>query len=98
MDIKVDRGTSEANTYNEQYAQGQLKKYFESYPFITSAKVYFRGDKHPTKKVKVQVRLKGKDIFAEGEGKYHDIALDAAMDKLKSQVEKYKSKHYKRAS
>ncbi len=98
MDIKVDRGTLEANSYNEQYAQEQLKKYFETYPFITSAKVFFRGDKHPTKKVKINVRLKGKDVFAEGEGLFHDAALDQAVQKLKTQMEKYKSKHYKRAS
>jgi len=98
MDIKVDRGTTETNTYNEQYAQKQLQKYFDSYPFITSAKVYFRGDKHPTKKVKIQMRLKGKDVYAEGEGQYHDVALDAAIHKLKGQMERYKSKHYKRAS
>ena len=97
MDIKVDRGSSEANTYNEQYAQDQLKKYFESYPFINSAKVFFRGDKHPTKKVKVHVRLKGKDIFAEGEGPFHDKAFDVALEKLRIQMEKYKSKHYRSA-
>ena len=98
MDIKVDRGSSQANTYNEEYAQKLLGKYFSSYPFIKSAKVFFRGDKHPTKKVKVHLRLKGKDIFAEGEAKHHDAALDAAIEKLKPQMEKYKSKHYRRAS
>ena len=87
-----------ASTYNEQYAQDQLKKYFESYPFINSAKVYFRGDKHPTKKVKINLRLKGKDVFAEGEGAHHDSAFDDAIQKLRSQMAKYKSKRYKRAS
>lgn len=98
MDIKVDRGSAQANTYNEEYAQNSLRKYFASYPFINSAKIFFRGDKHPTKKVKIQLRLKGKDVFAEGEGKHHDAALDVAVEKLKTQMEKYKSKHYKRAS
>ena len=98
MDIKVERDMTGGTSYNEQYAREQLKKYFESYPFITSANVYFRGDKHPTKKVKIQLRLKGKDIFAEGVGQYHDLALDEAVQKLKGQMEKYKSKHYKRAS
>lgn len=98
MDIKVERDMTAGTTYNEQYAHEQLQKYFESYPFITSAKVFFRGDKHPSKKVKIHMRLKGKDVFAEGVGKYHDQALDAAIHKLKGQMEKYKSKHYKRAS
>ncbi len=97
MDIKVERNMTEGTTYNEQYAQDLLGKYFDSYPFVTSAKIFFRGDKHPTKKVKVQLRLKGKDVFAEASGKYHDIALENAVQKLRPQVERYKSKHYKRA-
>ena len=97
MDIKVERDMAEGTTYNEQHAQELLAKYFDTYPFVSSAKIYFRGDKHPTKKVKVQLRLKGKDVFAEAEGKYHDIALENAVQKLRPQVEKYKSKHYKRA-
>ena len=98
MDIRIDRGTTEVSNYNQDYAIGLLKKYFSSYSFITSAKIFFRGDKHPTKKVKVQLRLKGKDIFAEAEGKYHDAALDNAIQKLLPQMEKYKAKHYRSAS
>ena len=98
MDIRIDRGSEVLSSYNEQYAYSLLKKYFSSYPFITSARVFFRGDKHPTKKVKVQLRLKGKDVFAEAEGKHHDAALDNVLHKLKAQMEKYKSKRYKKAS
>jgi len=96
MDIKIDRGTAMAHTYNEQYAMDLLDKYFSIYPFVTSAKIFFRGDKHPTKKVKIQLRLKGKDIFAKAEGKYHDSALENAIQKLRKQIEKYKSQHYAR--
>lgn len=96
MDIKIDRGTALAYTYNEQYAIDLLNKYFSSYPFVNSAKIFFRGDKHPTKKVKIQLRLKGKDLFAKAEGTFHDTALENAVQKLKSQIEKYKSQHYKR--
>ncbi len=99
MDIKIDRASgTESNNYNEQYASQQLQKYFSSYPFITSAKVFFRGDKHPSQKVKIHLRLKGKDVYAEGVGVGHDIAFDNAMNKIKPQIEKYKTKHYKRAS
>lgn len=98
MDIKVERGELGGVNYYERYAKEQLDKYFSSYPFIESAKVFFRGDKHPTKKVKLHVKLKGKDVFAEAEGDRHDIALDNAVEKLRSQMEKYKSKRYKNAS
>jgi len=99
MDIKLERGdTTLGQSYNEQYARQQLNKYFASYPFIKSAKVFFRGDKHPSQKVKIQIRLKGKDVYAEGTGIGHDSALDDAMTKLRPQMEKYKTKHYRRAS
>ena len=98
MDIKLDRESTAGNTYNEKYAHEKLEKYFVSYPFLESDKVYFRGDKHPTQKVKISVRLKGKDVYAEGGGVGHDSALDIAMSKLRPQMEKYKSKHYRSAS
>lgn len=98
MDIKLDRGSQAGDSYNEKYAHERLEKYFDSYPFITSAKVFFRGDKHPTQKVKIHVRLKGKDVYAEGGGVGHDAALDNAIAKLRPQMEKYKSKRYQKAS
>lgn len=96
MDIKVEKGLVEGANYFDTYARENLQKYFLNYPFVESIKVFFRGKKHPSKKVKLQARLKGKDVFVEGTGDRHDLALDAAAEKLKSQVEKYKSKHYKK--
>lgn len=98
MDIRVEKDQKEGTNYFDTYAREQLHKYFLNYPFIESVKVFFRGNKHLTKKVKLQARLKGKDVFVEASGPKHDIALDAAVDKLRTQVEKYKSKRYKRAS
>ena len=98
MDIRVERELIEGKNYFEQYARVQLQKYFLNYPFIESIKVFFRGSKHPNKKIKLQARLKGKDVFVEATGPKHDIALDLAAEKLRTQVEKYKSKHYKKAS
>ena len=77
MDIKVEKGLVEGNNYFDSYAREKLEKYFMNYPFIESIKVFFRGKKHPSKKVKLQARLKGKDVFVEGSGDRHDLALDA---------------------
>ena len=68
--------------YFENYAREHLKKYFLNYPFVESIKVFFRGKNHPYKKVKLQARLKGKDVFVEGTGPKHDVALDVASEKL----------------
>ncbi len=98
MDIKVERDHVEGTNYFDTYARESLQKYFTNYSFVESIKVFFRGKKHPSKKVKLQARLKGKDVFVEASGARHDIALDAAVSKLKTQLVKYKSKHYKKAS
>lgn len=98
MDIKVERDAIEGKNYFESYARESLQKYFSNYPFIESINVFFRGKDHPYKKVKLKARLKGKDVFVEARGARHDLAIDAAGDKLRSQMEKYKSKHYKKAS
>lgn len=98
MDIRVEEGFIDGTNYYEKYARENLQKYFRNYPFVESIKVFFRGDKHPKKKIKLQARLKGKDVFVEASGPQHDVALDLAAEKLRKQVEKYKSKHYKKAS
>ena len=98
MDIRVEREIIEGSNYFESYAREQLQKYFLNYPFVESIKVFFRGSKYPIKKIKLQARLKGKDVFVEASAPKHDMALDLAAEKLKTQVEKYKSKRYKKAS
>jgi len=76
MDIKVEKGSIDGTNYFEKYARQSLQKYFTNYPFVESIRVFFRGKKHPYKKVKLQARLKGKDVFVEGTGARHDLALD----------------------
>ena len=84
MNIRIEREFTEGSNYFDSYARKQLQKYFKSYPFIESVKVFFRGKKHSSKKVKLHMRLKGKEVFAEANGPKHDIALDAvdALDGL----------------
>jgi ribosome-associated translation inhibitor RaiA len=97
MDIKVDKDHVDGNNYFENYAIEKLKKYFDNYSFIESIKIFCRGSKHKYKKIKLHIRLKGKDVFVEARGGDHDHALDVAADKLYNIAEKYKTKHYKRA-
>jgi ribosome-associated translation inhibitor RaiA len=98
MDIKIDREETTGANYHDSYARETLGKFFVKYPFIESIKVFFRGKDHPYKKVKLQARLKGKDVFVEARGDRHDVAIDAATVKLRSVVEKYKTKRYKKVS
>ncbi|MEE9374596.1 MAG: HPF/RaiA family ribosome-associated protein [Saprospiraceae bacterium] len=97
MDIKMERNGKEGNNEFENQMREKLAKFFTHYSFIESIKIFFRGKKHKYKKIKIQARLKGKDIFVEANGHNHEYALEQASQKLRVQVEKYKSKHYTRS-
>ena len=97
MDIKVEKGNIEGRNYFDAYSREALKKFFDQYDFIKSINVFFRGKKHVMKKVKLKARFKGKEIFVECSGDRYQTALDGAINKLKTQIDKYKTRHYKRA-
>ncbi len=95
MDIRIDRDyNAESTNPFEAYAKGRLKRYFEHYNFLQYVQIYLRGQKHAYRKVKLHVRVKGKDVFTEGRGGQHHDAFDEALQKMKVQLEKYKSKRY----
>ena len=99
MDIKIDRGfsVSEATNGFEAYAFDKVHKYFDHYTFLQSVQIYLRGQKHPTKKVKLRMNLKGKEIFSEAKGYKHHDAFDNALTKMAAQLAKHKSKRYSAA-
>ena len=97
MDIKVVKGSVGGNNYFEAYSQEALQKFFEKYDFIKSVNVFFRGNKHKTKMVKLKAHFKGKDVFVECSAERYPMAIDGAIAKLKTQILKYKTGHYKKA-
>lgn len=98
MDIKLDRDLiHDPNHPFEVYASEKLEPFFNNYRFLQTVNIYLRGQKHPYKKVKISVKLKGKEVFTEARGEQHHDAFDAALQKLKGQLEKYKSKRYNTA-
>lgn len=99
MDIKIDRQFTAEDATNgfEAYAISKVQKYFKQFTFLQSVQIYLRGSKHPTKKVKLQMNLKGKEIFSEAGGLKHHDALENALQKIEAQLVKYKSKRYSAA-
>lgn len=98
MDIVIDRTTKESNSNFGKLAIEKLEKYFDKYPFLETVKIYLRGSKHPTKKVKLAVHLKGKEIFSEASGTFHEDAFENALNKLSSQLSKYKTARYSKGA
>ena len=81
----------------ENYTNQKLSKSLGQFPFITSAHVYFKKDKGSaeSKRAKVQLNVKNDTLFADAISQRFDSALDEAVQKLKRQVEKYKTKKFK---
>lgn len=98
MDIIIERETKELNSNFGNLAIEKLQKYFKKYPFLETVKIFLRGTKHPTKKVKLNAHVKGKDIYAEASGTFHEDAFDNAMQKLVVQLDKYKTTRYKKGA
>jgi ribosome-associated translation inhibitor RaiA len=94
MDIKVVKGSVGTANYFEAYSHEALQKLFIQNEFVKSINVYFRAKKHARKKIKLQARLKGKEIFVESSADKYPMAIDAAIVKLKTQISKYKTEHY----
>ncbi len=94
MDIRLERGLPESNSYLENYSRKSLDKFFNQFDFLQSVNIFFRGSKHPIKKVKIKARLKGKEVFVESSAEKYPTAIDGAIQKLKTQISKYKSQHY----
>jgi len=98
MDIIIERETKELNTNFGNLAIEKLSKYFKKYPFLEAVNIFLRGVKHPTKKVKLSAHLKGKEIYAEASGTFHEDAFDNALQKLVVQLDKYKTMRYKKGA
>ena len=98
MDIIIDRETTEMNTNFGSLALKKTQKYFSKYPFLENISIFLRGAKHPTKKVKLNAHLKGKEIYAEASGTFHEDAFDNAIQKLVVQLDKYKTTRYKKGA
>jgi len=97
MDIKIHREKKIALHPFELFANQKLQSCFVAFPFLYSVQIYLRGNKHLTKKVKLQARVKGKNIFASAEGPNHHDAFEKAYIKLFNQCQRFKTEKYKAA-
>jgi integrase/recombinase XerC len=82
----------------ESYATQKLSKSLGQFSFITSAHVYFKEDQdgQHSKRAKVQLNVKNDVLFAELLADRFDAALDNTIQKLKRQIQKYKTKKFAR--
>jgi putative sigma-54 modulation protein len=81
----------------DTYIRERLNKFFSKQTYITGIDVYVKKQKEKVVDeclIETIMRLPGPEIFAEGEGKTNDIALNEAIEKMRRQLEKYKEKFH----
>lgn len=95
MDFKVNSVNFTVDQKLVDFIKGKVNKLELMYDKITASEVYLRVDKNAEKENKVagvKLLIPGSELFAEKQCKSFEEATDLAVDALKKQVEKYKSK------
>lgn len=80
-----------------EFIQKKLEKLETFYDRITSGEVFLRLDKSESSKIKdkiveVKLHVPNAELFVKEKGKSFEEATDLALEALKIQVKKYKSK------
>ena len=80
-----------------EFIQKKLEKLETFYDRITGGEVYLRLDKSESSKIKdkileVKIKVPNGELFVKEKGKSFEEATDLALEALKSQIKKSKSK------
>jgi putative sigma-54 modulation protein len=83
--------TDELTTYVREKTEG-LYKYYDQ---IVGAEVYLKlvnDEKGETKVAEIKLNIPGNDIYADSRAEKFEGAVNASVEKLKSQIRKLKTK------
>lgn len=80
-----------------EFIQKKLEKLETFYDRITGGEVYLRLDKSESSKIKdkileVKIKVPNGELFVKEKGKSFEEATDLALEALKSQIKKFKSR------
>lgn len=80
-----------------EFIQKKLEKLETFYDRITSGEVFLRLDKSENSKIKdkiveIKIKVPNAELFVKEKGKSFEEATDLAVEALKIQIKKYKSK------
>lgn len=95
MDIQIQAVHFAADAKLEEFIEGRLSKLTHFYDNIIGASVYLKVDKAATKDNKiaeVKLEVPGNDLFAIKHADSFEAAVDEAIEALRRQIIKKKSK------
>ena len=96
MDFNVNTVHFTADEKLVNYIHDKVKKLELIYDNIIASEIYLRIDKnesHENKVAEVKLLLPGSELFAKKQCNSFEEAADSAVQALKKQVDKHKSKH-----
>lgn len=95
MDLKINSVHFTADKKLVDFIEEKVKKLEQMYDHIIAGEIYLKIDKNSTdenKIAEVKLLLPGSELFAKKQCKSFEEAADLAVQALKKQVEKRKSK------
>lgn len=96
MDIKIEALKHRNQEQLKDYYNQKLEDKYNNYPFIKSIDVKVLEPMKGTTKVTLQIKPeKGTMLYAQHEDANENKALNEAIRKMNTQIEKYKEQHYK---
>ncbi|MCK9291612.1 MAG: HPF/RaiA family ribosome-associated protein [Bacteroidales bacterium] len=95
MNIQINSLHFKADKKLELFISNKIEKLVKKYPDIIGADVLLKLDNtdDPMNKItEIKLIIRGNDLFASKQSKTFEEASDNAIDALKKQLEKYKTK------
>ncbi len=96
MQVKIHSIHFDADSKLVHFVQGRVDKLNQFYDGIIEGEVFLRLDNasnHENKVAEIRLSLPGNELFAKRQCKSFEEATDTAIEALRRQVRKYKSKH-----
>lgn len=96
MNVKIHSIHFNADRKLVDFVQERVDRLNHFYDGIIEGEVFLRLDKasnHENKVAEIKLKLPDNDLFAKRQCKSFEEATDTAIEALRRQVKKYKSKH-----
>ncbi|PKP54212.1 MAG: 30S ribosomal protein S30 [Bacteroidetes bacterium HGW-Bacteroidetes-1] len=98
MKVNINAVHFKADHKLEAFITNKIEKLTSRYTDVIGSEVLLKlenGDDPENKIAEIKLLIKGNDLFASKQSKSFEESTDAAVDALKKQLEKYKSKFIK---
>lgn len=98
MKVNINSVHFKADRKLEEFITNKIEKLTSRYTNVIGSEVLLKlenTDNNENKITEIKLLIKGDDLFASKQSKTFEESTDAAIDALKKQLEKYKSKFVK---